>query len=727
MSLPRSDENITSSVNQSIPPIEIGSFVALPADDSEFIGSASGVFFADTVFRAFARAASTTNIGRQTEQSHGTTDLSINTSEDQGQDQTTNAEIPDPGTAHTYLVATDEHDAASSLADDSTQSPLDSSQPSPGCRPYGIHAPSLGLAPPPTAAQRLVTVFFQHWHPFFPFLHGPTFIEQVDQFYSADQPLSNTSTHTPTSPRLMSRAILFQCIFNIAASTSHQSLDAACRIHSSAVLVSSVGLLMSHHDVTTLQAILAAELYLTVCMSLRDASTIHGALTRALFNAGFHRCPSRYIQLPPGTSDIRKRIFWCSYVLDRFISQSLGHPFSIQDADVDVCIPGMAELHTPVRTTNQGAFSQSVLNEQVLNHLPSNRRETGYLGNKPSMGPFSSNLVEDAPITYNSLSASSPAKNYSAVGKGANELILAYLVTYSRLLGDIVHLLHSSIQNRNINTNSIEDVTFKIHCWWNSLPAAFQDDAADGSSSPNPHSVVFKMLHNYLILLINRPFLSLPPGRRQFHSSLQAAITASRNIIVTLREFTQNYFLSAWPATLSAIWMSGLVIAFASLLELYPVAKAESDITCCLAMLGAMEPRWTSARHCRDALRTFLRRLKVIFGSGSQVASIPPSGSLSRDPTQPREPEHMATTNQRTSQVDDRRPITGASTWHQGPILHTGLAQAADVNLFELRDMMPVMAYNGPDFGFDAAHLIPQDFLNENNDVDMGSLFGNIG
>ena len=38
-----------------IPPIEIGSFIALRPDKSEFIGSASGVFFTNTVFRAFAR------------------------------------------------------------------------------------------------------------------------------------------------------------------------------------------------------------------------------------------------------------------------------------------------------------------------------------------------------------------------------------------------------------------------------------------------------------------------------------------------------------------------------------------------------------------------------------------------------------------------------------------------------------------------------------------------
>lgn len=67
----------------SIPPIEIGSFIALRPDKSEFIGSASGVFFANTVFRAFA-AASSRPAAAAAGESVG---------------------VSDPGSAHSFLVA----------------------------------------------------------------------------------------------------------------------------------------------------------------------------------------------------------------------------------------------------------------------------------------------------------------------------------------------------------------------------------------------------------------------------------------------------------------------------------------------------------------------------------------------------------------------------------------------------------------------------------------------
>lgn len=177
---------------------------------------------------------------------------------------------------------------------------------------------------------------------------------------------------------------------------------------------------------------------------------------------------------------------------------------------MDVCIPGMTELHRPAPTEVQSAHPQNDFHEEVL-HLPANAAnppDAGYVTGHSPAGPLSRNSA----AVFSTLSARGPAKNYTAVGKAANELALSYLVTYSRLLGEIVHLFHRSIHVRRITSNSIEDITFQVHCWWNRLPAALQDDAHDSTTS---YSVTFNMLYNYLILVVNRPFLSLPPDLRQ--------------------------------------------------------------------------------------------------------------------------------------------------------------------------------------------------------------------
>lgn len=83
------------------------------------------------------------------------------------------------------------------------------------------------------------------------------------------------------------------------------------------------------------------------------------------------------------------------------------------------------------------------------------------------------------------------------------------------------------------------------------------------------------MLYKYLIILVNRPFLSLSTQRPDFQSSLQTAISASCTIVQKLKARTNDVFLMAWPGTLPAVWTSGLIVAFASLLRLYPLAKAK--------------------------------------------------------------------------------------------------------------------------------------------------------
>jgi hypothetical protein len=106
-------------------------------------------------------------------------------------------------------------------------------------------------------------------------------------------------------------AVVFQCIFNIAASSKTDlNLSPACYIKSSENLLSLLGSeLLSRHDVLSLQALLAAQVYLIVTMSLRVASTVGGILLRAVLQSGFHRCPFRYPQLSHHNREIRKQIF----------------------------------------------------------------------------------------------------------------------------------------------------------------------------------------------------------------------------------------------------------------------------------------------------------------------------------------------------------------------------------------------------------------------------------
>lgn len=65
------------------------------------------------------------------------------------------------------------------------------------------------------------------------------------------------------------------------------------------------------------------------------------------FEAGLHRCPDRYPSTFTSSTDreMRKRVFWSLYTLDRLLTAEFGVPIMLHDTDVDTCVPGGSERH----------------------------------------------------------------------------------------------------------------------------------------------------------------------------------------------------------------------------------------------------------------------------------------------------------------------------------------------------------------------------------------------
>lgn len=566
-----------------IPPIEIGSFVAPRPDKSEFIGSASGIFFTNTVFRSFATLLPASGGSGH---DNGIVNLAAESRETQPADCRT-----DHGYA--FLTESQEQEAEDAalraalhisagavpgeIADRST------SHHEAGQRTYGITVPGLGLPPSAADAKALLVTYFQQRHPFCPFIHGPTFFDQVNNFYE-EGPASSDKPGVRLRAKLL-RAVTFQCIFNVAPGANEPTptsqpcpppthLRESSRISSAAALTSLLGIVSSGRDLPSLQALIAMEIYLMTRMELRAASTVHGTVTRILYHCGLHRCPFRYVQLPRDVCAIRQRIFWCAYVLDRQLSQLLGHPPAIKDAEIDVCIPGMEELHNPVKPREPVPQSLEDESDDVTAHLP-----RGYVANR-STGPGTDKIPPDVPesavevpCTLDAgIDAESPARHHKSSPKEVGEFVLGYLVTYSRLSGEAFDLFHTSITNRFVTWDQVMDLASKIQSWWNSLPLSLQEESP-GASTPQ-YSPYFVAMYHYLVLFINRPPLSLPTNRIEFRSSIQSALSASRAIIRRLQSDKTQPAIFSWPTTLSAAWMAGLVVSFATLLNLYPFQKA---------------------------------------------------------------------------------------------------------------------------------------------------------
>ncbi|CAG9953094.1 unnamed protein product [Clonostachys rosea f. rosea IK726] len=687
-----SQQNALNNHSRSIPPTEIGSFVALGACRSEFIGSASGVFFANTVFKAFS---------------------DLPTSREVGNSKDLPNKLPAPEPAHTYL--------AGSETESSQQDVTHSGQ---VAQSSGFSA--LGMLPTPRMSKELTMAYFRHWHPVFPFLHGPTFLEEVNKAYGGVEGESvSFLSKGPRPQEDLCRMVTVQCVFGIAATTPGLQLDHACRIQSTQGLLQLLGSLYNSPDILSLQALLAAELYMITVMSLRAASTVHGALTRMMYHAGIHRCPFRYLQLPEPVRGIRKRIFWCAYIFDRHLGQALGHPLSFNDIDVDVCVPGMPELHRPVPVNQPADTPGDDSPELVLAHLPQGQRqECERLTGMTVESPFDGSPVEPG--------VRDSSEGQPTSGGEKQETILGLIATHAQLLGTILNLFHNSIHTRSVDLDSVQEITCRVHFWWNRLPLSIQDSPTGGTNDlTSRYHVFFTTLYNHSLLLLNRPFLSLPTERFEFKCSLQAAINASHSLLTDVNQHLENGLFLSWPTSLSAVWTAGLVVSFATLLDQYPFSKS-NELERCLPILDRMSKKWSSARHCHAALNLLSRKLITKYEMPNMLhsQSYPPLRSPRNHslatPSRRRDPSISSTPRvSKRQRVEDpgepaRQPPQQDAQWAASIYPSESTFQTSPNSL-------AVPQYIGPDFGFDTS--LPdefgegQDLMNEILNLDYSTLF----
>jgi hypothetical protein len=264
-----------------------------------------------------------------------------------------------------------------------------------------------------------------------------------------------------------------------------------------------------------------AQLRCVSAMALRAASSHSGLLSRLLLHAGLHRCPFRYGQLDGDLKDLRKRIFWSAYILDRYLSQALGLPPTIADSDIDVCAPGCSELHSLAR-------------------------------------PATPDSTTGVPR---------PSCSGDPPGPDKQEFLLAHLVTHAQLVSRVLEVFHKSIHVRSVGTDKVLSIRADTNKWFNSLPHWPPGpgrpvlDHLDREVKPEQTKFIpfLHVLYQQLLIAIHRPYLSLPKTSAEYGNSIQLVIRAARQSVLLLSEMEELF----WPGYLASAWMSGLVLIYA--------------------------------------------------------------------------------------------------------------------------------------------------------------------
>ena len=224
------------------------------------------------------------------------------------------------------------------------------------------------------------------------------------------------------------------------------------------------------NDLFALQALLAIQLYLYASRALRSAMHMSGTLisrfdgamrgcivadlVELAYEAGLHRCPDRYRMTFTLSSvrQLRKRVFYSLYTLDRVLSAEFGTPIMMHDSDIDTCLPGDVEKHcndtTPDVTSGSDLRAESVVGSK-------RKRVEKSVGS--SCGPTTSPSVREATPAFVSHENESEAVRARLLAANA-------LIRMATMTGRAMEAFNKSLRHRTLDCKILLSICVIERC-----------------------------------------------------------------------------------------------------------------------------------------------------------------------------------------------------------------------------------------------------------------------
>ncbi|KAG0086721.1 Transcriptional activator of fatty acid utilization [Podila epicladia] len=188
--------------------------------------------------------------------------------------------------------------------------------------------------PPTDLAEHLIDIYFKFVHPHLPVLHKNSFLRQ----------------YRNPDPEKKPPLVLLNAMFALASRFTtnpeiigHGDDPEGFGDEYFARAKKLVDLEYELPRQSSIQALLLMVTYrFTSAKSGGRVWVMLGMAIRMAQDLGMHRNSARW-HLPPLETEVRKRLWWSCYVMDRWVSASMGRPVEIDDNDCDVDFPALIE------------------------------------------------------------------------------------------------------------------------------------------------------------------------------------------------------------------------------------------------------------------------------------------------------------------------------------------------------------------------------------------------
>lgn len=182
-------------------------------------------------------------------------------------------------------------------------------------------------------ADSLVDGYFDRVHPLYPFVHEGSFRTEYESMWAH-----------PSDPALQpSWFALLNLVFALGCEFCDAIPDGEVMKTASPFVARSRDIILSHisksGNLELVQALLLMCHYLQGTLELNECWNLVGLMIRTAVSIGLHLNPED-LSLTVEEKEVRKRVWWGCFIIDRTLSMKFGRPPSIQAADIfDVPLP----------------------------------------------------------------------------------------------------------------------------------------------------------------------------------------------------------------------------------------------------------------------------------------------------------------------------------------------------------------------------------------------------
>ncbi|KAF1919905.1 fungal-specific transcription factor domain-containing protein [Ampelomyces quisqualis] len=184
--------------------------------------------------------------------------------------------------------------------------------------------------PPRFAANPLIQHYVNNIFTILPVFDEATLYSSVDAIY---QPADNATSWDRWTVRMV------LAIASLSQSESRGDAFYSDAVgHVNAALENAEDVLHPGY-VTSIQALVLWAIYATMDPHHFDSWTLVGAASRAMVDLGIHQDPCKNVAISKAKLEIRRRVYWCVYSLDRSTSLVHTRAFSFSDEAANVAFP----------------------------------------------------------------------------------------------------------------------------------------------------------------------------------------------------------------------------------------------------------------------------------------------------------------------------------------------------------------------------------------------------